>query len=328
MNVWGMAEGIVSALKFRGWDAEINKPWIRRELHQYDAVFIGIAPPLGMNAGYSPASLHTYIDARKLDIPVVLFQDDWRIEAIELNFDTFSSERRILDLLRVSQHYRKAGWERLADNPKEVEELLYLWATEDFPLTLMPAFGWGDFSKAVVGSRFRIHRTIDLGYFFEKDRPAFVAPYQKQRKWILDAPSPLDHEAWYESLDLTWPVDFYGHKKKGLGRIDQERIVQEYAEVAAALAPVYPHAGSGWWRGRYFHAAAANTIMYVGEDDAEALGEPFQVTPQQIESMTDRQREDMAYEQAKLFWSYVESPEVVSDKILKAIEESTCDLEY
>jgi hypothetical protein len=124
-----------------------------------------------------------------------------------------------------------------------------------------------------------------------------LAWQQRKTEWYNASLSKEAHE-WTIVQNLTWPVKAVGGKALGQPRMLESDIVWEYGSYKGVLCPSYAHAGCGWWRIRYLHAAAAGAILGGNLQELAMIGKAYSYTLREIEQMPDDERQIIAYEQS------------------------------
>jgi len=90
---------------------------------------------------------------------------------------------------------------------------------------------------------------------------------------------------WASAQRLSWPVYSVGGKHLGQPRKLESDIVWEYGFYKGVLCPTYEHAGCGWWRVRYLHAAYAGCVLGGDPIELAAVGPSYGFKLHELESM-------------------------------------------
>src|SRR5262249_9539260 len=118
------------------------------DLRDVDAVFLGVVPFFSVAGHYVNSMLLCLREAEQLGVPVVLYVDDWRFTQLVNNLRSilkgnpqlvkpFFDNRAHAELTRSLLPEMIAVIQRLQDEP--------------WPVTLVPAFAWGD--HAILGKQ-------------------------------------------------------------------------------------------------------------------------------------------------------------------------------
>jgi hypothetical protein len=136
---------------------------------------------------------------------------------------------------------------------------------------------------------------------------------EKERTWVLGALS--DQSRWVEKQNFQWPVLQYGHKSSGQPRLQEADLIKVYNDSWGVLCPPYKKSGTGWWRNRYNWSAYVGSILLCDYDDACVMGEPFILTPADIEGMDDKGLATIAQEQREWHGAHIWNREQLRDAI-------------
>jgi len=160
---------------------------------------------------------------------------------------------------------------------------------------LVPLFPWGDSTK--MGLNVADIISWDPSPLYEMPPVHKLVWQQRKTEWYNASLSKDAHE-WTLAQNLTWPVKAVGGKALGQPRMLESDIVWEYGSYKGVLCPTYEHAGCGWWRIRYLHAAAAGAILGGNLQELAMIGKAYSYTLREIEQMPDDERQIIAYEQS------------------------------
>jgi hypothetical protein len=116
--------------------------------------------------------------------------------------------------------------------------------------------------------------------------PAHTVQWGKRKLEWYNASLSSDAHNWATSQNLTWPVHSIGGKSLGQPRKLEKDIVWEYGEYVGILCPTYAHAGCGWWRVRYLHAAAAGCVLGGNPLEFANMGPAYSFTLRGLETMS------------------------------------------
>jgi hypothetical protein len=160
---------------------------------------------------------------------------------------------------------------------------------------LVPLFPWGDSTK--MGLDVADIISWDPSPLYEMPPVHKLVWQQRKTEWYNASLSKDAHE-WTLAQNLTWPVKAVGGKALGQPRMLESDIVWEYGSYKGVLCPTYEHAGCGWWRIRYLHAAAAGAILGGSPKELAMIHKSYGYTLQEIEQMEDAERQTLAHDQA------------------------------
>jgi hypothetical protein len=120
---------------------------------------------------------------------------------------------------------------------------------------------------------------------------------QRKTEWYNASLSKDAHD-WAAGQHLTWSLHSVGGKSLGQPRLLESQIVWEYGGYKGVLCPTYAHAGCGWWRVRYLHAAHSGSILGSDPKETGIIHPAYGYTLKEIEKMSDEAREYLAWLQA------------------------------
>lgn len=247
-----------------------------------DVVFAVIYSPCSFASVYAPRTLYSIGRAVQNGKIVIPYLDDWNLKASKNVFNTQKYTRQ----RAVQLHHKNP---ELLDVHERVTAQIYL-ATAKY---LAPRFNTGG----------------DLQKFWDQQiicvDPSNFAPLYstvrvpKNPWWVLG--SLREYKVVSE-----WPIRRFGNWKAHQ-RITESELHIEYCAAYGVLSPTYYHAGSGWWRMRYTMSARAGTVLCGTKrslDDTMfgGSGGPYDFGIADIEAMTDSKLQDIAAEQARVFW--------------------------
>lgn len=160
---------------------------------------------------------------------------------------------------------------------------------------LAPLFPWGDVKK--MGLPVDDIRHWDPSPLYDLPKTNKLPWANRKTEWYNASLSKDAHE-WAAGQQLTWPVYSVGGKSLGQPRILESQVVWEYGAYKGILCPTYSHAGCGWWRVRYLHAAHAGAILGSDPNETGIIHPAYGYTLKEIEHMGDEAREYLAWLQA------------------------------
>jgi hypothetical protein len=94
-------------------------------------------------------------------------------------------------------------------------------------------------------------------------------PYPDRKKqWVMA--TLADHSKWLNKFALKWPIEMYG--RKYYNYVPEAELLKIYANSTGIIANPYYHAGSGWWRMRYWMGMKTGTYVQGFSRDNERDG--------------------------------------------------------
>lgn len=160
---------------------------------------------------------------------------------------------------------------------------------------LAPLFPWGD--TKLMGLPVDDLRHWDPSPLYNLPKVHRLRWQERKTEWYNASLSKDAHE-WANLQNLTWPIRAVGGKSLGQPRVLESQIVWEYGSYKGVLCPTYEHAGCGWWRVRYLHAAHAGAILGSDPKETGMIHPAYGYTLKEIEKMGDEAREYLAWLQA------------------------------
>jgi hypothetical protein len=128
--------------------------------------------------------------------------------------------------------------------------------------------------------------------------PVYKQIWEKRKTEWFNASLSTDAHLWTEAQHLKWPVRAVGGKLLGQERMLESQIVWAYGGYKGVLCPTYQHAGCGWWRVRYIHAARAGAILGGDPVEFEMIHPCYDLTLHEIEDMDNVLQKEIATSQA------------------------------
>jgi hypothetical protein len=307
-NQWA-AQLMVDALRDAGHAVDHRPPCIDDEkLDEYHVVLVGITSLSGFPCDFKYPALDTIARVhtrRGRGRGLLFFLDDWQVSEIYNSFREVSRHgaRRLLEPTRNG---KRAGYEWACANADALISWVKALLEWPWPTTIIPKFSWGDGQilidkpKAGIaknrGMQARSFEFVDPSPYCQR-HPVLI-PAQRERAWV-SAALTCGTDEWLAKQAFTWTVEQYGRKKRGQQQLAVDDLVGRYASTRGVVSTPYPHAGSGWWRERFVHAAQAHSVIYADPREVRGLGDAFRVPLSVIERSTDEQLAEIANEQAR-----------------------------
>ena len=307
---------------------------IGKSLPECDLVWLNIAQPCSINSPFALCATWAIHQAIVEAKPLVIFFDDWQFMGVYSQYRTVTKigERQFTKTL--SGHYIYRGdleeavrWsdELLAISAQIADRESEFWGRVTNVVPRYSGFGDRSIVEARMGKTVReidptpyAHRMIGSADW----APSTVDFETKRQEWTLA--SLMSHDKWVEKLKLSWPVQYFGSMKLKAPRLPSESaVLDEYRKRWGALAPAYPHDGSGWFRTRYAYSAIAGSILLCGPGDALALGPAYEYNGAKIERMDQNQLLDLAIDQWSTIWPKLQTSEAfVADQVNAAMADA------
>lgn len=302
--------------------AEVNHARIEagHPLDGYDVVLVGLIPPNSIANKYIYTACDVIARARMSGCGLVFYVDDWRFGQIIHGVKVVASkpDRRLFDNeLFKNLHEREWAVTAGRDVIKVVLDALN---ERPWPVTLIPAFTWGDHGRLPDLPTVR-REVIDPTAFARAYEIPQVTDDDRARQWIMGTFS--DQRQWIENMRLTWPVNYLGTRRSNaLMRLQERELVAAYGGSWGTLAAPYDHAGSGWWRNRFVYSAAAGSVMLADPREVSGLGPDYHRSADEVELMDTRQLRELADRQGELMRRSVEPAGHVTDRLLKIVRDA------
>ena len=290
------------------------------DLHEYDLVLLGLVPFYSVAGHYTLPAMRCWDAAEKSGVPIAVFVDDWRfwqffnnIRSIQKNplqlIKPFFDGRALVNEAREDLDPYIAMVERIANEP--------------WPLTIAPAYAWGDHEK--LASMFQLSsRTsfIDITPYLTRYPLPDPLPV-KDRVHVLGTAS--NQLLWLEKQQLTWPVHHFGGRaSKAPRQVTEAELAVEYTRHWGVLSPStgYKTHGTGWWRSRFEFAARAEAILVCDPDEAPRLGQPYQNRVTDVEALSDVDLAELAAAQRTVLRSWLWKSYQVQEALLEVIADA------
>lgn len=294
-----------------GFEVEHRNPTVREDYSDFDHIFLSLAPlhSLGSNRAYG--ALSAYLNGMR-ESKITLIIDDPQSQNVWNGVKTVYNDPKRL----VKSFFNYKLEFDIANQPEWHEWLMsgvqmlhdYAW-----PATLFPAYPWADVQQL----KRHLPNVVDAALF---DPTSFLPNYVAE---MTDAwPITFDKQQWVtETADEKWlaqqrtnfDIVRYGNPNKGFTRRpDDPGLVVSYVESWGVLDRGEDH---GWWTSRLGYAAQARAVYCTKWQNVEALGEPFWPLPDEVESYTHDQRQQLAEAQGASVEACTSPRDVVRDTI-------------
>ncbi len=256
------------------------------DLKKYNRVIVGIAPPNALNARHVYGALWAMRCGLDSKYSTLTYFNDWNVRVCLSGFKTQSnSHERIWRAILPREHRDVASSKYKSAIEKTVDDFVKSW-----PLTtIFPLRNGGDMGLVLSGTQIdeMVARRFDPTMAYPVDKIKFVRSKNRERSWVLGALSP--QERWVKRLNLVQPAQLFGCKSLKQERISENQLIQRYALTRGVLAHPYYHAGSGWYRSRFVHAAITGSIALADPREAAILGPSYSLAAEEYNTiMTER----------------------------------------
>ena len=311
---------IRDALVDAGHEVDNRKYEWNDDLTPYDAVLIGLVPPLSINGRLVYSGLKAIHDCLTYRVPMMFYVDDPNYYQSKSQYPTVMRvpER----IYRESVYTHRPDYATALENKSQIVNVVNWMSTNLWPTVLLPAYEWGDHDEMPRMTTVR-HVFADPSAYVP-DYP-FEIPEQRERTWVIGGiVNPLE---WLGRLNLTWPYEMYGNAKYNThGKLYEADLVQRFASTRGVLCqPRVRTRGTGWWRSRYLFAAKTGSILLGEARDLTPLGDPYtRVTPAEVEQMDDAGLDQLASEQGKIILDQLWTRERYSAAVDAALK-TACD---
>jgi hypothetical protein len=169
-------------------------------------------------------------------------------------------------------------------------------AAEDFAdhQWIAPLFPWGN--HKLMNLPVDVIHAWDPSPLYEMP-PSYQMAWGKRKNEWYNASLSKDAHDWATAQNLTWPIHSVGGKSLGQPRILESDVVWQYGAYKGILCPTYAHAGCGWWRVRYLHAASTGAVLGGDPQELGIIDSSYSYTPRELERMDDAQLQIIAAQQ-------------------------------
>jgi len=160
---------------------------------------------------------------------------------------------------------------------------------------IAPLFSWGNVSKMNLPVANILQ--WDPSCLYEMP-PVYKQSWQQRKQAWYNASLSREAHEWASSQSLKWPIHSIGGKSLGQARILESDVVWQYGSYYGVLCPTYTHAGCGWWRVRYLHAAAAGCVLGGNPLELGMIAQSYSYTLDFLESLDRYELEMIAIAQS------------------------------
>lgn len=311
------------ALRLAGHDVDYREAAPGEDLDPYDAVVLGLTAFQSVSARNAAAPVDLMSRARHEGKGLVLYFDDWQLNSARSDIKQLGQhpERLLKDMFHARLYN-----EWLEGKEDQIVWLFTALDKEQWPLTIIPTFPWGDrglIYKVMRGNLTEANTAwLDLTsvYAYPQDLPPVRAPEDRERTWI-SAALTAQPAHWVAKQEFSWPVEHVGKTDPELrGRflhpVPERDLIVRYGEAWGLIGGRYHHSGAGWMRARILHAAAQGCLFYgpANEVPLDGYFHPLSV----LEGMST----ELLTEQAQLQRDLVFGNVMPKDELLTGLDET------
>jgi hypothetical protein len=295
-----VAQLFARTIEKAGYTIEHRAVEPEEDLTKFDLIFMGVSSLSSITAGYSYGALWAIGEAKKHNLPMLFFIDDWKMHGIQGNAVGLLNKPETItkDFFKGRHHYDWA-----VENVDLVKAGLEVLATDWFDV-VMPLYKNGDHDlfKPKMPEGTNIIAIDPTDFYTDYGIPHTLA-VDKKDQWVFGILS--DQQKWLEKLDLGWPLAHRGSKasKAEAGGMPESELVQMYADSWGVLSCPYWHAGSGWLRIRHDHAALTGSILVSQSKELSFISPAYDVTVKEVEAMSLEEKMETANAQARAWYS-------------------------
>lgn len=295
-------------------DVSIAEPSIyttRKELEEYDAVLVGVAPPTSLSANKIYPAFSTAAKAKDIG-NLVLFID--APEPYKIQSSLKSCYLNNSDLQKSFYERRKSYSHLLEDKNfrDEVQGFVSYLYTDKWPTTIYPAFGWSEnknSARSITG--------LDATNLF----PVMVDSY------LLQDAEPsrefhLTREYWTcDSMKTQWvsevvPTLSYDVVPTRLSKWEfEEDTLERIGKSVGTLVSTYRSAES-WWSPALSQSLSVGVPVVTDWRNTSYLGSEWSYLGASIEEMTDAERFAVAEAQTSSYLKSIPTWEETVENLL------------
>ena len=302
----------------QGIHADFAEPHIstsEADLAQYDAVFVGIAPPTSLSANRIYPAFVTANRARKVG-NLFLFVD--APEPYKIQSSIKSCYLNISDLQKDFYKMRKFYPEFVIeeDLQREVYEFIDFLFNEEWPPVFYPAFPWSPadvVSKALPNASTVVPINFD-STLIETGRisPDLTA---ERTYWTCDAPNTR----WAKKLANTLEFSLFPTRRN---RWDAEDVTLSRMRGAIGTAVSLYRSNEVWWSPALAQSLSLGVPVVTDWRYSQMLGPEWSYLASTVESMSNEERFELAISQRDFYLGAVNKWEVDLSKVFNRTKEA------
>lgn len=253
---------------------------VNEDLKVYDKIFLFMFPPEKIGVTRRFGAIDAY--ARYPEKCILCF-DDWQYYQFQNGMKNCLESGRFFNWVdKFPNFITKVDLQEIIKGGKVVRDRLFgaasRLAVDPKRPFCIPKFLWGyDGQIKLESSAETFHfdpSRYAIDYVYNNYDLEFM-PAKRENKWVLA--SLFEHDKYFRSLKLTWPILRVGHKKTQQV-FDEEKLCKIYQDNWGILSPSYPTSGDGWWRARFIFAYMFENIVYASDEEWGKLGKNIDAT--------------------------------------------------
>lgn len=291
LGVWTLADQFERLLTEAGCQVTRRTPRIDDDPKDWDVVFVGVAPILGLAARFSYGAYRLLGLAREHG-NLATFIDDWQHRPVLSNLRTIIKHPEYLASRTIQAKRPDSAW--AVENEAWCLELANKLLTEPWPNHVWNAFACtgghpeyltGREDNAIVWAG---ATWVDPSCTVRDDlgaEPIVGWAHASRRKQWVHAQMLKQETTWLLKLKAAtaWEVCQVG---VDIDKLKEPNLVREiYASSTGIIANPYSHRGSGCWRARYIHGALTGAIVLGHPEEMRGLP-AFNRTAAEYEAMS------------------------------------------
>lgn len=279
---------------------------VGEDLREYDRVIIGLAPVNALNAKHMFGALWALHLLHKDEVRGAIQMDDWAYRMVFSGARSMSKDfnKRLYDKNVLTRDHKELV-KNTSRFKKAIETVITNIGDKFFSNVqiISPLLPNGDHMRILAGTPLTLSSLIPVNVLSGCDWSHWEEqsknwnPVKRRRVWIHAAlPS---NKGFAERIKASsWAVEHYGPTAVDKKKLPEHQLIQKYWEVNGLIAMPYYHAGSGWCRARFVHAAAMGAVMACDKREGEVIGPSYTMTMNEIEKLKPVQLRELATSQA------------------------------
>lgn len=301
------------------------------DLKEFDRVIIGLAPANALNAKHMFGALWALHLLRSGAIRGIAQMDDWNYRvtfsgarAIAKDFDNRLYQKSVLIRDYKEKVYRTPRLRRSVE--KMIETIGSNFHTSKVHV-IAPLLSGGDHSQLLRGTTLDKTQLCPIDVlggcnwkFWENESKRNWGVVKRRRAWI-HAALPANKSFMQKIRESSWNLEIYGPAAHDKRKLPEDQLIQQYWEVEGLIAMPYYHAGSGWCRARFVHAAALGAVIVCDKREGAVIGPSYTLAMKEIEALSPRQIRELAAAQARELRKVIWTEERLIDELNSMVKE-------
>lgn len=306
------AGAISKVLELNGHHVDWAAPSVnntRKEYEKYDAILIGVAPPLSVTANKAYGVLRL-IDLLHSDSRLTLFVDSPNMASISANLRAIEKDK---SRLFTSFYSLRKEYEAVVINMKAKNSVLSaieFLTNEQWPTTLVPTTPWSSIQDVSIALGDNAATSV-VGVCVDS---LFVEPFiklfhgDKKRRWLLNAEKTKWAEATLHSLVLP-----HAAMKKKRSDDDESVFARMQSSFGVLISP--EDNGTISWSYRWVQALNAGVPVASDWKITSTIGQAWSHLAAGIEEMSEIDRYELSVLQRHEYASSIPSKDTVTSTI-------------